>query len=106
MAKRLRAAVAAVLFFLAVTVSAHEGGTHVMGTLTTLNADNLVVRTRDGHAVSIRVTPGTLYRQKGGETGRGALKAGDRVVVEVIKKGDSLTAREIQFAPAEKMTLQ
>ncbi len=106
MMKRLRPAVAAVLFLLAAPVSAHEGGTHVMGTVTTLNADNLVVRTRDGHAVSIRVTPGTLYRQKGGGTGKGVLKAGDRVVVEMIKGGDGLTAREIQFAPVEKMTRQ
>ena len=104
--KRLRPAVAAVLILLAVAVHAHEGGTHVMGTVTTVNADNLVVRTRDGRPVSIRVTPDTLYRQKGGGTDQGALKAGDRVVVEVIKEGDRLTAREIQFASVEKTTRQ
>lgn len=87
-----------VLFFHA-SVLAHEGKPHIMGTVTALDAQHVVVQTKDGKTTSIVLNTETKYRK--GETAvLGAeLKVGNRVVVETTGEKDTLTAREIRFSP-------
>jgi len=86
-----------VLFFSAL-VFAHGSGTHIMGTVAVLDAQHVVVTTRDGKTIFIRLTAETTYR-KGTAAATGAdLKVGNRVAVEATGKEDSLTASEIQFS--------
>lgn len=82
---------------------AHGEKPHVMGTVTTLDAQHLVVQTKDGKTLSILLNKATQYR-KGEAAATGAdLKVGDRVVVDATGEGDTLTASEIRFAsPGEK----
>lgn len=87
-----------VLFFHS-SVLAHEGKPHLMGTVTALDAQHMIVQTKAGKTISIVLKKETQYRK--GETAvSGAdLKVGDRVVVETTGEKDTLTAREIRFSP-------
>jgi hypothetical protein len=86
-----------VLFFHA-SVLAHGGKPHVMGTVTALDAQHVVVQTKEGKTVSILLNGATKYR-KGEAAATGAdLKIGNRVVVDTTGEGDMLTASEIRFA--------
>lgn len=88
-----------VLFFHPLAL-AHEGKPHIMGTVTTLDAQDMVVTTKEGKTISIRLQSETKYR-KGKATAAGTdLKVGDRVVVDTTGKGETLTASEIRFSSA------
>jgi hypothetical protein len=79
-------------------VLAHEGGTHVMGTVSVSESDHLVVQGTDGKEVSIILSPGTRYRAAGAANSSATPKVGDRVVVEVTKDSQGLTASEVRFS--------
>ena len=79
---------------------AHEGKTHVMGTVTAGYADHVVVTDRDGKTVSIGLSKGTKYEKDNAPAAAGDLKVGDRVVIDVTGKPDNLTATEIRFSSA------
>ena len=69
-----------------------------MGTVADVDAQHVVVKTKDGKTQSVRVTDQTTYR-KGKATATSAdLKVGDRVVVHTTGKSDPLTAGEIHFS--------
>ena len=78
-------------------VKAHEGQ-HVMGTVTTISASQLEVKTPKGETVSVQVTNKTRYHSKSNPTANGLPRVGDRVVMDVIKEGSLLRATEIEFA--------
>lgn len=75
---------------------AHEGKTHVMGTVTTVDAEHLVIKNRDGQSVSMHITKNTTFHKGDAPAAAGDLKAGDRVVVDVVGKDADLTATEIR----------
>lgn len=79
---------------------AHEEHSHqrVMGTVSKVDQDHLVVKAKDGKTVSIRLTNDTEYQGNGGETDRSALKVGDRVVVTAMGEENDLTAHEVRFS--------
>ncbi len=81
---------------------AHGGGAHIMGTVAALDAQHVVVKTKEGKTQSVLVNDQTTYR-KGKATATSAdLQVGDRVVVHTTGKGDPLTAGEIHFSSAGK----
>src|SRR5262244_1416883 len=83
-------------------VFAHGGGLHIMGTVTDMDAQHVVVKTKDGKTQSVQVNDQTTYR-KGKTTATSAdLQVGDRVVVHTTGKGDPLTAKEIHLSSAGK----
>lgn len=87
-----------IVLFFHTSVLAHEGKPHVMGTVTTLDAEHLVVQTKEGKTISILLNKATQYR-KGEVAATGAdLKVGDRVVVDATGERETLTASEIRFA--------
>lgn len=90
-----------ILFFLALFSSAawaHEGSTHVLGTVTEVAADHVVVQTTDAKTVTIKTTAKTTYRTTKEASSRDALKIGHRVVAEVTKDATGLTASELRFS--------
>jgi hypothetical protein len=98
MFKRISTLTVCVFVFVHTLAFAHGGATHVMGTVVTLDAEHVVVKTKDGKTLSILLTKETKYR-KGKATATDAdLKVGARVVVEATGEGDTLTASEIRFA--------
>ncbi len=82
---------------------AHGGGEHVLGTVTAIDGGHIEVKTLKDGTVSVRLTDKTQYRAKGEGGARGGPQVGDRVVIETIKDGETLTATEVRFArPKDK----
>ncbi len=79
---------------------AHGGGMHVMGTVADLDAQHVVVKTKDGKTRSVLVTEKTTYRKGKAAATSAELQVGDRVVVHTTGKGEPLTAGEIHFSSA------
>ena len=77
-------------------VFAHEGKVHVMGTVTALDAEHVVVKDREGKTVPIRLTKDTKYQKGEAAAVAADLKVGDRVVIDVTGKEDDPTATEIR----------
>lgn len=81
---------------------AHGSQQHVMGTLEAVDDDRLVVETKDGKSVSIAITGKTRFTDKDGAPAeRSDLRAGDRVVVDVVLIGGSHVADAVRFAHPE-----
>src|SRR5438093_13324934 len=97
MAHRSGFLVFVLVLFIAAPVSAHEGTSHVLGTVTASGADQLVVQAIDGQSVSIRLTPATRYRATGATTSS-IPSVGDRVVVEVKGNSVGMTAIEVRLS--------
>lgn len=79
-------------------LSAHEGSLHILGTVTEVTADHVVVQTPDQKTVSIKTTPQTRYLKAKQASTRDALQVGQRIVAEVTKDADGLTASELRVA--------
>jgi hypothetical protein len=80
-------------------LGAHEGHTHVMGTVTALTDGQMVVQTKDGRSETIRLDRNTRYRATGVARSGGTVSVGDRVVVEITEEAGGLLAAEVRFAP-------
>ncbi|HEY3348659.1 MAG TPA: heavy metal-binding domain-containing protein [Thermoanaerobaculia bacterium] len=87
----------------AVPIAAHEGGTHVMGTIKNVAEKSLTILTRDKKEVVVVLDEKTKF-QKGGEPATVKdLKAGARVVVDVEKGQTKEThmAKEVKIGSAD-----
>lgn len=83
---------------------AHEGRSHVKGTVETITKHTLVIHSLEGKSVSLRLTDETSYRTAdGANADRSRLRAGLRVVVEGVEEdGDGIRAKTILVpGPAE-----
>ena len=89
-----------IVIILALPVFAHEAHTHVMGTVTALDTDHIVVKNTEGATTSIGLTDETKYRRGKTAASRADVQIGDRVVAEAIKRGDRLVASEVRFSSA------
>ena len=81
MFKRLTATSLAILLS-AVLSFAHEKATHVMGTVTGLDANAVTVKTQDGQSVSVNLEEATEYVKDGLAMTKADLKVGLRVMIE------------------------
>lgn len=86
----------------AATAFAHGGKTHVMGTVSSVDAEHVAVKDREGKTLSIHLTKETKYQKSATPTVIGDLKVGDRVVVDATGSEDNLTAIEIRFGTAQE----
>jgi hypothetical protein len=84
----------------ATSAFAHDGHTHIFGTIATLGERHIVVKTKDGKNIPISVTGETTYRRQPATSGNATPQIGDRVVVEVAEQSDGLVASHIRFAPS------
>jgi hypothetical protein len=92
--------------FLTTLVWAHGDVPHVMGTVTALRDDHVVVTTPKGESVSLAFHPQITFQQNGIHVEHARPQVGDRLVAEVSKKGvpenRDWVATEINFATPKK----
>src|SRR5258707_15165632 len=92
------ASLLAVMF--ALPVFAHGDKKHVIGTIETISAESVTVKTADGKLVEVKLAPATVYVTKDGKPAKLTdVAAGQRVVIHATPKGAALIADELKFAP-------
>ena len=82
-----------------VLLHAHGGMVHVMGTVTSVTDQSVVVETTDKKTVEVQFTDTTTFMNGSKPGNRKELKVGDRVVIHAMKAKDSLQAHEVRFSP-------
>lgn len=65
----------------------HGDGAHVMGTVTAIETDHVIVQTTKGQTLSLAFQPQTVFQQDGIHQKDARPQIGDRLVAEVTKKG-------------------
>jgi len=73
--------------FLTTPVWAHGNASHVMGTVTAMGEDHVVVTTPKGERLSLAFHPQITFQQNGIHVEHARPQIGDRLVAEVSKKG-------------------
>jgi uncharacterized protein DUF5666 len=101
MTKRIALAVALSLA-LAGTLRAHGGFTHVMGTVTAMDATHVEVKTKAGKTVSVKLTEATKFIKDGAAAAAKDLQIGQRVAVEAKGHADALEASEVKLGVMAK----
>jgi len=84
---------------------AHEGHAHkVMGTVSSVDGKNLMVKTTGGKTVMVMLDAKTKITQGKNKLDASALKVGDRVVAEGPEEKDMIMAATVKVgeAPAAK----
>ena len=76
---------------------AHGGYTHVMGTVTAMDATHVEVKTKAGKTVSVNLTEATKFTKDGAAAAAKDMLVGQRVSVEAKPKGDALEASEVKL---------
>ena len=99
MMKRCGILVVTLVLLLGIALPAHEGKTHIMGTVTEIGESHIVVKTREGKLVKIPFDKDTLFRRGKGEAKAADMKVGHRIVVDVTGRGDRQKASEIRLSP-------
>ena len=92
--------IAAVLVVPAVS-RAHEGHAHkVMGTISSVDGKNLLVKTTDGKTVMVMLDAKTKITQGKNKVDASALKVGERIVAEGPEEKQMITATTVQVGTA------
>jgi uncharacterized low-complexity protein len=85
---------------------AHEGHAHkAMGTISSVEGSNIMVKTTDGKTVMVMLDAKTKITQGKAKVERTALKVGDRIVAEGPEQKDMIMATAVRVgeaAPAKK----
>jgi Domain of unknown function (DUF5666) len=87
--------------------SAHEGHAHkVMGTISSIQGTNLMVKGTDGKTVMVMMDAKTKITQGKNKVEASALKVGDRVVAEGPEEKGMITATTLKLGdvPAQTTT--
>ena len=80
------------------TALAHGGGEHVMGTVESRTADEIVVKDRAGQTHHVRLDEETRCRDTaGGAAELSRIRPGDRVAVHLGVDARASTALEVRF---------
>jgi hypothetical protein len=100
---KLRLIALAILFVLVTgSALAHGSKVHVRGTVETVSADALVVKTPDGKSVEVIFSAATIFLSRSNNEDKpakaGDLAAGDLVVIHATPKDNTLEAEEIKFS--------
>jgi hypothetical protein len=100
MKKFLFVAIALSLFVPSVAL-AHPGHEHkLMGTISSIDKNKIVIKTTEGKDATFEVTPTTTYKHGTEKGALSELKAGMRVVANMTEK-DETKAKDVQYsAPA------
>jgi hypothetical protein len=109
---RLHRGLLAILFvFIACNAYPHGDKVHVSGTVEKISADSVVVKTRDGKSVEVKLVASTVYiSHVPGKAGQPAdlskdkpaqvsdIAVGNIVVIHATPKSSSLEADEVKFS--------
>jgi hypothetical protein len=84
---------------------AHEGHAHkVMGTVSSIDGKNLMVKTTDGKTIMVMLNAKTKITQGKAKVDASALKVGDRVVAEGPEQKGMITASTVKVGEAATST--
>ena len=97
MSQRTLTVLLGMLWLLTLTLYAHEGKVHVMGTVVESDAHHVVVKDQAGKSHSLLFTKDTKYWR--GKTAATAadLKVGERIMVDAVGEGAKAAASEIRL---------
>ena len=76
--------------FLAATLASAHGHGHVMGTVASVTAERIEVKTKDGKTVAVPLTAETKYLKGKQKATRADVRVGERVVVHLAAGGAAL----------------
>jgi hypothetical protein len=80
---------------------AHPGHDHkLMGTITSIDKNKVVVKTTEGKDMTFEITPITAFKNGKQKGMQSDLKAGMRVVVNIGDGIEPLKAKEVQYTTA------
>ena len=80
---------------------AHPGHDHkLMGTISSIDKNKVVVKTTEGKDMTFEVVPTTAFKRGKDKGMQSELKAGMRVVVNVGDGVEPLKAKEVQYSAA------
>ncbi len=85
---------------LAISMFAHDGMEDVTGTIQSVTADTVTVKTAKGKTVEIKLDARTEFTKGKAQAKQADLKAGDRVVVHAMEMNHALTAHLVQLQTA------
>lgn len=102
MKKQTVALVLAAVVALAGPLLAHGNYTHVMGTVTAMDASHVEVKTKAGKVVSVKLTDATKFTKAGAASTAKDMQVGQRVSVEAKPKGEELEASEVKLGVMPK----
>jgi hypothetical protein len=87
---------------------AHPGHDHkLMGTVTSVDKNKVVMKTTEGKEMTFQIVPTTTFKRGKDKGAQADLKAGIRVVVNVGDGVEPLKAKEVQYsAPATTASKQ
>jgi Domain of unknown function (DUF5666) len=84
---------------------AHGTDQHVLGTITTINATHVEVKTPKGQSVDVRVNKKTRYKDERNPKSTNVPQVGDRVIIKATKDDKVLLATEIHFSAAKRVPI-
>ena len=80
-------------------VVAHPGHDHkLMGTISSVDKNKVVVKTTEGKDMTFEITPLTTFKRGKNKGAQSDLKAGMRVVVNIGDGIEPLKAKEVQYS--------
>lgn len=105
--KQLVFAVLALSLLVPAAPFAHPGHDHkLMGTISSIDKNKVVVKTTEGKDMTFEVTPLTAFKKGKQKGAQSDLKAGLRVVVNIGDGVEPLKAKEIQYSATSTTTAQ
>lgn len=99
---KIRLSILALLLALVIgTTFAHGTKVHVFGTVEKMEANSVLVKTKDGKSVEVRLAASTVYFVRSDKVDKPAklsdLAVGDLVVIHATSKDNTLEADEVKF---------
>jgi len=83
-------------------VFAHGNKVHVLGTVEKVNSDSVVVKTKEGKSVEVKLAASTVYVERNNNQDKPAklsdLVPGDLVVIHATSKDTGLEADQVRFS--------
>ena len=80
---------------------AHEGHAHkVMGTVSSVEGNNVMVKTADGKTVMVMLDQKTAITRGTTKLDAGAVKVGDRIVAEGMEEKEMIMAKTVKLGTA------
>lgn len=76
---------------------AHNGMEHVLGTIASISATSLQVKTTAGATTAVLLTPDTKWMRGSTPIAEQDAKVGSRVVIHAVKKDGKLVAAEVEI---------
>ncbi len=97
--KQLAFAILALSLLVPAVPVAHPGHDHkLMGTITSIDKNKVVVKTTEGKDMTFEVIPTTTFKKGKAKGAQAELKAGMRVVVNIGDGVEPLKAKEVQYS--------